>query len=125
MGNLGMYQVMTTFAKKVGGPVQFLGMVAVGGYVVLRTAEAGGKAITRAVIKCFSPKEENDMIYTVHTAGTSNNDLHFVVGDAFHVLEIDRDAVLIERIGDANNPYFVSSDLLCSISDFGHQYKGK
>lgn len=49
MSNLGLYQKMTTWAKKMGGPLQFLGAVAVGGYIVLRTAETGGKAVAKVV----------------------------------------------------------------------------
>ena len=30
----------------------------------------------------------------------------------------DKDAILIEKIGDNNNPYFVSAELLKNISDF-------
>ena len=120
MSNLGLYQKMTTWAKKMGGPLQFLGAVAVGGYIVLRTAETGGKAVAKAVKKRFVGKEENTTIYTVHSAGQSNEGLQFAVGDTFRVLEIAADAVLIEKIGDTNNPYFVSSDLLHSISDFDH-----
>ena len=56
----------------------------------------------------------------MHSAGKSNEGLQFAVGDTFRVLEIAADAVLIEKIGDPNNPYFVSSDLLHSISDFNH-----
>lgn len=43
MSNLGFYQKMTTFAKKLGGPQKLFGVVAIGGYVILRTFEAGGK----------------------------------------------------------------------------------
>ena len=120
MSNLGLYQKITTWAKKMGGPLQFLGAVAVGGYIVLRTAETGGKAVAKVVKKRFVVKEENTTIYTVHSAGKSNEGLQFAVGDTFRVLEIAADAVLIEKIGDTNNPYFVSSDLLHSISDFDH-----
>ena len=36
MGNLGAYQVMTTIAKKVGGPTVLAVVTAAAGYVVLR-----------------------------------------------------------------------------------------
>lgn len=125
MSNLGLYQTMTTWAKKAGGPVQFLGLVAAGGYLVLRTVEAGGKVIIKIVTKKIASKEENDAIYTVHTAGVSNEGLQFAVGDTFRVLEIDKDAVLIEKIGDDSSPYFVTSTLLYSISDFDYLHKGR
>ena len=40
------------------------------------------------------------------------------MGDKFKVLESDGDAVLIEKIGDLTNPYFVSAELLKDISDY-------
>ncbi len=121
MSNLGLYQSMTTWAKKLGGPLQLLGAVAVGGYIVIRSAEAGGKTVIRVVKKHLKPNES--MItntYIVHTKGISNEGLRFVAGEQFRVLEIANDAVLIEKIGDKNNPHFVSADLLHSISDFNY-----
>ena len=47
--------------------------------------------------------------------------LLFSVDDTFKVLEIDGDATLIEKIGDENNPYFVSGCFLESISDYKHK----
>lgn len=44
MGNLGMYQVMTTAAKAIGGPWALAASIAVSGYLVLRTAEGAIKA---------------------------------------------------------------------------------
>lgn len=115
MSNLGLYQKITTYSKKIGGPLQFLGAVALGGYIVLRTVEAGGKT----VIKRLKSKEKAIAnTYVVHTQGMSNEGLRFVVGEQFRVLEIVEDVVLIEKIGDVNNPYFVSAELLCSISNF-------
>ena len=72
MSNLGLYQKMTTWAKKMGGPLQFLGAVAVGGYIVLRTAETGGKAVAKVVKKRFVVKEENtSQLYDVLTSDPS------------------------------------------------------
>ena len=51
MGNLGWYQLMTTVAKKVGGPKVLFGLLAVGGYAVIRTVEAGGKKVIKLVKK--------------------------------------------------------------------------
>lgn len=119
MSNLGLYQTMTTAAKKVGGPVNFLLLVGAGGYGVLRLGEAGIKKIVKTVKKHTGRKEvDPPKKYVVHSAGESNEGLVFNEGDMYRVLEIDRDCVLIEKIGDKNNPYFVSSELLKSISDF-------
>jgi hypothetical protein len=57
-------------------------------------------------------------IYTVTTEGTSNEGLEFKIGDPFKVLETDKDAVLIEKIGDSDNPYFMSAELLKNISNY-------
>lgn len=48
----------------------------------------------------------------------SNEELLFVVGEQFRVREIVGDVLLIEKIGDVNKPYFVSAEVLCSISNF-------
>lgn len=54
-------------------------------------------------------------VYSATAECISNEDLAFKIGDQFRVLEIDRDAVLIEKIVDNNNPYFVSEELLTNI----------
>ena len=112
---------MTTWAKKMGGPVRLFTAVAVGGYVLGRTVEAGGKQIVKGVKKHIKNKKTTSTeFYVVHTEGTSNEGLHFSINDRFRVLEIAEDAVLIEKIGDSNNPYFVSAALLHSISNFNY-----
>lgn len=50
--------------------------------------------------------------------GVSNEGVILESGDSFNVLESDGEAVLIEKIGDSNNPYLVSSELLEEISDY-------
>lgn len=121
MGNLGAYQVMTTVAKKVGGPVKLTVGVAVGGYVVIRTAEG---VIKTGIKKVKKHKETNEFalntskLYTVHECGESNEGLIFNINDTYRILEKDGDAVLIEKIGVANNPYFVSAEFLRKISDY-------
>jgi len=121
MGNLGAYQVMTTVSKKVGGPVKLAAGIAVGGYVVIRTAEGVIKTGIKKVKKHREAKEialNTSKLYTVHECGESNEGLIFNISDTYRVLEKDGDAVLIEKIGDANNPYFVSEELLRKISDY-------
>lgn len=54
-------------------------------------------------------------VYSATAERISNEGLAFKIGDQFRVLEIDRDAVLIEKIVDNNNPYFVSEELLTNI----------
>ena len=121
MGNLGLYQTMTTLAKKLGGPIQLAATVAVGGYLVLRIAESGVKlGINKA--KSIKTKQKldlgNEEYYIVNSQGISNEGVKFNIGDKFRVLETDKDAVLIEIVGNENNPYFASADFLKSISDY-------
>lgn len=121
MGNLGMYQAVTIAMKKCGGPRKFLGLV-IGGSAIV------GGAITKGVegvVEHFAKKAterkleaQSVVIYLVHTEGVSNEGLKFSVGDQVRVLAVDGDAALIEKIGDANNPYFVSAKYLASISDY-------
>ena len=119
MSNLGLYQTMTTVAKKLGGPVQLIAAVAVGGYVVLRTAEAGVKfGINKAKNIRQKSAIKEDVYYTVNNQGVSSEGVNFNIGDKFRVLEVDKDAVLIEISGNENNPYFASLDFLKSISDY-------
>ena len=118
MSNLGLYQTMTTIAKKVGGPKNLLLLVSVGGYGVLRLSEAGIKKLIKAIVHYKSNANASSKLYTIHSVGVSNEGLHFNIGDTFRVLESDGDAVLIEKIGEPNNPYFVSRELLLGISDY-------
>ena len=118
MGNLGWYQVMTTLAKKVGGPISLLAITAAGGYVIGRTAEAGVKSVTKKVSKSVSEKRYSSTIYEVVAHAKDKQGLIFNSGDNFRVLERDGDAVLIEIIGNTNNPYFISAKFLTTISNF-------
>ena len=38
--------------------------------------------------------------------------------DKFRVLNRDMDSILIEKLGDDNNPYFVSAEFLKKVSEF-------
>lgn len=121
MSNLGWYQVITTIAKKVGGPKNLLLLVAGGGAVLGSGATAGVVAIKNKVTDELEKKkqiEASAVVYTVNKEKTSNEGLLFKLGDQFKLLEKDGDAGLIERIGDNNNPYFVSLKFLSSISDY-------
>lgn len=122
MSNLGWYQILTSMAKKVGGPKNLIGIfvgsgVIIGGVAVCG-AVCGGNAIKRSLDKKKQIRE-SAIIYTVDKEGKSNEGLLFEVGDRFKVLERDGDACLIEIEGNNNNPYFVSGIFLSSISDYG------
>ena len=121
MSNLGWYQIITTMAKKVGGPRVLIGLLVGGGAAAGGGAVACGIAIKNKVAEKLDEKkrqEEAAIVHTVTTEGKSNEGLVFKVGDQFKVLEVDGNAALIEKLGDNNNPYFVSTEFLKSISDY-------
>lgn len=121
MGNLGWYQIMTTMAKKVGGPLNLAAALFGGGAAFGAGAVIGGSAIKDKVAKKLEEKknqEKTAIVYIVTTEGQSNEGLIFKVNDRFKVLEVDGDAALIEKFGDSNNPYYVSAKFLKKISDY-------
>ena len=121
MSNLGFYQTMTTFAKKVGGPVKLVGIIAIGGYIVLRSGEALVKKSVKTIKTRLDSKKlqiEDSKVYEVITDSEDKNGVKLYIGDKFRILESDGEAVLIEKIGDNNNPYVVSATFLSSISNF-------
>lgn len=126
MSNLRGYQVLTTVAKKVGGPGKLVALIAGGGAVVGGIAFKSGEFVIKKGKKAIAKRREQSkklnesaqIIYTVKQDGESNDELIFKRGDSFRVLESDGDAILIELIGNENNPHFISKDLLEQISDF-------
>lgn len=121
MGNLGWYQMLTTAAKKVGGPKNLIGIIFGGGALFGGGAVLGGKAIKNGINKKLEEKkheEEIAIIYTINKECTSKEGLTFTEGMQFKVLERDGDAALIEIMNDENNPYFISAKFLSSISDY-------
>ena len=121
MSNLGGYQMITTCSKKLGGPGNLLFATACVGYIVLRTGEATVKMIVKKV-KIYSQEKatKNVKEYTIKKPGKSNEGVQFLAGDKVRVLEQDGEAVLIEKVGESNGPYFVSAKLLSEISEFKH-----
>lgn len=118
MGNLGAYQWLTTMAKKVGGPEKLIVLIAAGSIVLYKGSEVAVKKLTSAIKKSKGKVEEKGTSYKVNIQGESNEGLKFNTGDEFYVLETDGDAILIEKIGDSNNPYFVDRKLLNAISNY-------
>lgn len=117
MGNLGGYQAMTTYAKTVGGPKVLGAITLVGGYVLIRPAEAVAKKVRTEIKRRSEPCVSKGMVFAA-TAEGANGGVKLRVGDPYRVLECDGDAILIEVFGDSKNPYFVSSKFLSSISDY-------
>lgn len=121
MGNLGGYQVITKLAKKVGGPKNFMILTMGGGYLLFRVVEIGGKRCVKIVKKHLNKNEveyETNAIYEVTSDGKNEEGLEFSVGDKYRIIGSDGEAIIIEKMGDINNPYFVSVDLLQTISNF-------
>lgn len=118
MSNLGSYQVMTVIAKRVGGPWVLTTLVALGGWVVGRGAEAGGKVLWKRAKRRPASAQSSVGVFTVTTEADCGSGLTLRKGDEIRVLEGDGDAVLIEVVGDADSPYFVSAETLTRISGF-------
>lgn len=119
--NLGWYQLMTTWSKKIGGPKQFMGLLIGAGTLAGIGLGKLGHGLINFVSEKLEEKNrlaEATIVHTVDKEQCSNEGLLFKAGDQFKVLERDGDAALIEKIGDGNNPYFVSAKFLCSISDY-------
>lgn len=121
LSNLGAYQWMTTVAKKVGGPVNLLLLTGTAGAMIYKGGEIVVKKCVRTINAHKAAKpvlEVKEHLYTVASGGRSNEGLEFAEGDRFRVLEADGDSILIEKIGDKDNPYFVSAELLRRISNY-------
>ena len=117
MSNLGWYQVMITVAKKVGGPKNLFFLTLGAGGVLYKCSELAIKKAYHTV-KELADKADISQVYSVIADGKDGKSLVLNVGDTYRVLESDGDSVLIEKIGDSNNPYFVSAQFLRSVSDF-------
>lgn len=114
MSNLGWYQTLTTFSKKVGGPLNLVGGIFGTGAVI------GGAVVA----KVMNNRSRNDFarlegtVFTITSTDTDGQGLTFSIGEQYKVLKTDGDAILIEKIGDGNNPYYVSAKFLHSVSEF-------
>lgn len=117
MSNLGGYQTTVTWMKRLGGPKTFWIVVPLACYV-------GGKLIeipVRSIARYFRARTNTNQpkqLIEVTSAGVDSSGLSLDQGDAYRILYSDKDMVLIEKIGDTNNPYLVSSDFLHSISNY-------
>jgi hypothetical protein len=113
---------MTTVAKKVGGPKNLLLIVAGGGAFVYKVSELGVKKGYNAIkLKIISHRAADSRCgkeYVVIADGKDCGGLAFTIGEKYRVLEIDADAILVEKLGDTNNPHFVSGIFLAAISNF-------
>lgn len=124
MSNLGGYQTITTIFKALGGPKKAVGLILGGtltvGCVAGSFVPGAFKRVKTAIEKRTSPSQTTGQMFTVHIDrdGDDRREPKLRVGDQYRVLELDGDAVLIEVLNNANNPYFVSGAILAKISDF-------
>lgn len=114
---------MTTVTKALGGPKKAIAIVGTGvaivGYGVIRGLEAGGKKIHRIAASArHVPCPTVGRTFTVAADAEAGGGLTFRTGEKYRVLACDGDAIQIEVIGRPDNPYFVSGELLPSISDY-------
>jgi len=86
-------------------------LTAFGGYVFGKNGGA------RGLIEKIRGKHKK-VIYDVIADAKGNNGLVLLIGDKFKIIKLDGDSVKIEKVGDVNNPYFVSRQFLTSISNF-------
>lgn len=116
MSNLGGYQNLTSFAKKVHGPKVFVVLLIGGGVCLCKGYTVIKEALTQRLDE-KKKQAEAAIVHTVKTEGKSNEGLSFKVDDKFRVLDVYEDAVKIEKLED-NNTYFVSTEFIKSISDY-------
>lgn len=118
MSNLGAYQWITTMSKKVGGPEKLIALISAGSIGIYKVSEIAIKKLIKVVKESKAKAEKKGIKYKIIIHGESNEGLKFDIGDEFFVLESDGDAILIEKIGDKNNPYFVDKKFLMQISNY-------
>ena len=122
MSNLGTYQWITRKSKEVGGPINLLLITGAVGALCYKLGELGVKKCIEVIkLRKTSRTQYCDpriIIYSVTSSGMSNEGVEFKIGNHFRVLESNGESVLIEKIGDEDNPYFVSAKFLRTISDF-------
>ena len=117
MSNLGAYQTATTWAKKVGG-MENLALILLGaGYAIGKIIEIPARAIVRHIRTKKESNQPRELIVVTST-GTDSSGLVLSKGDSYQVLYSDEDMVLVEKIGDTNNPYMVSPEFLRSVSNY-------
>jgi hypothetical protein len=115
--NLGDYQRIVVWAKKMGGPKKLLVLVSGISVLAWRSGESGYKYLKQKRMKNATSHETTSAVFVVTSPGSSPG-LSLNHGDQFRVLASHNDAILIERLGDNTNPYMVSSSFLSSVSNY-------
>ena len=128
VGNLGSYQIMTILAKKVGGPANLGGIIALfgslgGGCFAYKHRDKIEHFMTNVKGKLAIPSsikelQEESHIYRCHTDCEISMELRLKQNDEFIVLYADDEMVLINVVGDNNSPYIVDKNKLEDISGY-------
>ncbi|HJD69208.1 MAG TPA: hypothetical protein K8V54_05670 [Corynebacterium kroppenstedtii] len=125
MSNLGDYQRIVTFIKSLGGPeaakkyaAAVAGGIFVAGGFAFVGAQKGVDKVRSRLVKRSEQCASIGQTFTIHTDAVDDSGLKFRAGGKLTVLECDATAILIEILGDTENPYFVSSEFLALISDY-------
>lgn len=128
MSNLGWYQKIVVLSKRVGGPRNLVIGVFGGGYVVLRSVEAGGKSILNRFKKFRQQSdlgEADPVFYTASVRADCGGGLILEPGDEFSEVARDAESVIISVDGKPDNPYTVSAYLLADVSSYPHERQSK
>lgn len=123
MGNLGLYQLITTVAKKVGGPRNLIALTLGGGYCIGRLGEAvvkKGYSLVRAKIGEKEDEGASEAVFKIKKETDLRGGPSLRAGDKFRILATDGSVTLIEVLGDNDNPFFVDASQLEEISDYRH-----
>jgi len=128
VGNLGAYQIMTTLAKRVGGPVNLGGIIALisiaGGGILAYGCKEKIEHIVHSVkdkpsISCGSKESQKEIrTYCCHSDCEISNELTLEQNDQFSVLYADDKMTLIAIVGDDSSPYIVDRKKLESVSNY-------
>lgn len=134
MSNLGGYQTVTTAIKAMGGPGKAVGMVgavAVSGMGIMyrvgvnrRAKRPDGKTIETKIFNSVRRKlrrgtaEVPAEMYTATANCNYGGGLTLHAGDTFTAGSVIDEMIYIEVIGNEDNPYLVSAQMLAQNSSF-------
>ncbi len=124
MGNLGGYETVTKFIKKIGGPKVFVGLLATGAAVSFgfgaalrpKIEKVKGKILKKKASEKGFNKEEPYRFTCDYELLKGPN---VSEGDGFVVLEVLDDVAIIACENDLDTPFVIGIDELKSISNFG------
>lgn len=118
MSNLGLYQVLTKAAKKVGGVKNLVALIGAAGYVTGKFVEFGAKGIHKISASRKTELSQPKTTYFISEDSDFENGLLLHIGDEFSVIAEDGETTIIEVVGNSENPYAVSTQLLIANSGY-------